>query len=222
MSQAVEQDQSSGPAGSVTLVLGGVRSGKSRFAQDLAAQIGGDDVLFVATAQASFQDQPADEEMTRRIDHHRRSRPSAWSTLEQPRDVGQAILQTSHLAIVVLVDCLTLLVSNVICDGDHSKSGLHDLEARVIAEVDALIQVAAKRPTHLIIVSGEVGCGIVPEHPLGRTFRDLLGLANQRLAASDATTYWMVAGLAINATAIASSTEQAAQQIKHLANGAAQ
>jgi adenosylcobinamide kinase/adenosylcobinamide-phosphate guanylyltransferase len=193
---------------SLTLVLGGVRSGKSRFAQDLAARLGGNDVLFVATAE------PGDGEMKRRIDHHRQSRPSVWQTLERPLGTGRAIAETRELPRVVLVDCLTLLVSNLMCDGDFTANDEDTLETRVLTEVDALINVAANHPTSLLIVSGEVGSGVVPEHAMGRAFRDLLGLANQRIAASATATYWMIAGLAINATAIASTLEQAAETIE--------
>lgn len=195
--------------GSITLVLGGVRSGKSRFAQDLATRLGGDDVLFVATAEAG------DGEMARRIDHHRKARPSAWKTLECPLGTGQAIAETKILPRVVLIDCLTLLVSNVICDGHDDAGGMDANESRVFAEVDALIDLSVNYPaTNFVVVSGEVGSGIVPEHALGRLFRDLLGLANQRLAASATATYWMVAGLAINATTIASTIEDAAEKLE--------
>lgn len=197
--------------GTITLVLGGVRSGKSRFAQELATTLGGDDVLFVATAESR------DDEMTRRIDHHRRSRSAEWQTLEHPLGPGAAIAEVSNLPSVVLVDCLTLLVSNVMCHCEPTDDGVSQdpgiLEARVLSEVDALIDVAAKQNTHLLIVSGEVGSGIVPDHAMGRMFRDLLGLANQRIAASATATYWMLAGLAINATAIASTTDQAVRLI---------
>lgn len=198
----------SATAGTVTLILGGVRSGKSRFAQELATRLGGDDVLFVATAEQR------DDEMTRRIDHHRRSRPSEWKTLESPFGTGAAIAELDHLPSVVLVDCLTLLVSNVMCHCEPQGDGVSQepdaLEARVLDEVDALIDVAAKQSTHLVIVSGEVGMGIVPDHAMGRTFRDLLGFANQRIAASATATYCMLAGLAVNVSAIASTTDQAA------------
>lgn len=195
--------------GTITLVLGGVRSGKSRFAQDLAAQLGGDDVLFVATAESR------DDEMDQRIQHHRKSRPATWQTLEQPLRTGRTIAAANPLPAVVLVDCLTLLVSNVMCrneseDIDDFKQNFADLETCVLHEVDALIEVAAKHSTHLLIVSGEVGSGVVPEHKMGRMFRDLLGFANQRIAASATVTYWMLAGLAINATDIAINVERAA------------
>lgn len=189
----------------LVLVLGGVRSGKSRFAQDLAQRLGGDDVLFVATAEAG------DEEMTRRIDHHRRSRPAAWKTLEQPLGTGQAMLAIGASPPVILVDCLTLLVSNVLL---QSEGDAEVTEQRLTAEMDALIAAARQHATTMIVVSGEVGQGLVPESPLGRLFRDLLGWANQRLAAEAAATYLMVAGLPVEVKSLATSVEQTARDLK--------
>lgn len=193
--------------GSITLVLGGVRSGKSRFAQDLAARVGGDEVLFVATAETR------DDEMLQRVQHHRRTRPASWQTLERPLGTGAAIASFPALSGVVLIDCLTLLVSNVLCSDQSQSKGVDDLLKSVEAEIDALIAVAVERPVHVIIVSGEVGLGVVPDHAMGRIFRDLLGWANQRVARIATTTYWMVAGLAIDATKLASSIDEAAGKI---------
>ncbi len=181
------------------LVLGGVRSGKSRFAQQLAAELGGDDVLFVATAAAH------DDEMQQRIAHHRQSRPANWQTLECPQQVANSIENPPP---VVLLDCLTLLVSNLLCDNpDHFEA----VQAAVDEEVDALISFPDAHDVHLIIVSGEVGAGVVPEHKMGRQFRDLLGFANQQLAKAANATYWMVAGLPVNATKLACSVAGAAE-----------
>jgi len=190
--------------GSLTLILGGVRSGKSRFAQELAAQLGGDDVLFVATAEAR------DDEMRHRIEHHQRSRPANWQTLERPLGVATAISDLKAVQGVVLMDCLTLLVSNILCNLESPLPMIDELQQRVESEVDALIAVARDWETHLIVVSGEVGLGVVPEHAMGRMFRDLLGWANQRLAQHATTTYWMVAGLPIDATSLATTVERAA------------
>ena len=152
--------------GTITLVLGGVRSGKSRFAQDLAARVGGDQVLFVATAETR------DDEMIERVEHHRQSRPESWETLERPLGTGMAITDQRVIPRVVLVDCLTLLVSNVLCaEALHSKA-LPDQLKSVESEVDALIAVASERHVHLIIVSGEVGLGVVPEHALEEAYAD--------------------------------------------------
>lgn len=203
-------DKKPGGDGSLTFILGGVRSGKSRFGQDLASELGGDEVLFVATAQAR------DDEMRRRIAQHREARPAAWTTLEQPLGTGQAIAALSARPRVVLVDCLTLLVSNVLLcqEAQPNAAGIRETaEQRMQAELDALLGVARGQATDLIIVSGEVGMGVVPESALGRNFRDLLGWSNQRIAGRASATYWMVAGLPINATALASSAQQAAEQL---------
>ncbi|MCR9115969.1 MAG: bifunctional adenosylcobinamide kinase/adenosylcobinamide-phosphate guanylyltransferase [bacterium] len=188
---------------SLTLVVGGARSGKSRFAQQLATELGGDEVLFVATAQA------LDAEMKSRISHHQSSRPSTWRTLESPLQVGDAVKQLGVSPTVVLIDCLTLLVSNIVCSGD-ATCDFDDLIHCITYEVDQLIELAQKLPRHVIIVSGEVGAGLVPTSELGRNFRDLLGWANQRLASHADATYFMVAGLPINATSLACSVGEAA------------
>ncbi|MCG8650516.1 MAG: bifunctional adenosylcobinamide kinase/adenosylcobinamide-phosphate guanylyltransferase [Pirellulales bacterium] len=203
----IADSQASRLGGSITLVLGGVRSGKSRFAQELAGRVGGDDVLFVATAQ------PGDGEMEQRIKHHRRSRRPGWKTLERPLGTGAAIEQLAELPSVVLVDCLTMLVSNVICQEGKDSAPFETWQADVIKEVDALLGVAASRAVDLLIVSGEVGSGVVPDHPLGRAFRDLLGMANQRVAAAASATYCLMAGLAVNLTDLATTVDQAAQRI---------
>lgn len=192
--------------GTITLVMGGVRSGKSRFAQSLASQLGGDEVLFVATAQ------DRDREMHRRIEVHRADRPSAWRTIEYPLGVGQAVLGERPSETVILVDCLTLLVSNVICDG--SQPDMDTAEKRVREETNALMDLAKFHKTHLVIVSGEVGCGIVPEHSLGRAFRDLLGMANQAIAAVADATYLMVAGQAMDVTTLSTSVADAAMSLQ--------
>ena len=196
--------------GTLTLILGGVRSGKSRFGQELALELGGEDVLFVATAESR------DEEMTSRIDKHRRSRPSAWQTIERPLKTGIAIAEYDNLPSVVLVDCLTLLVTNVLLENEtdlNASDGTSSIENRMLAEIDDLVRIAASRNTHLIVVSGEVGMGLVPETALGRLFRDMLGWSNQRIAARASSTYFMLAGMPIKVSALACSAQQAAQQL---------
>lgn len=190
--------------GQVALILGGVRSGKSRFAQDLARQLGGDDVLFVATAEA------CDDEMSARISMHRKSRPAAWRTLEQPRDTARAIAEIAIPPRVILLDCLTLLVSNIVlqCDVEGDSP-----EPRMRAEIADLLHIVKQRDATVIIVSGEVGMGLVPEHRMGRLFRDLLGWANQSIASVATSTYLMVAGMPINVNSIASSVQQAASEL---------
>src|SRR6266705_3102109 len=139
--------------GRLLLVLGGARSGKSAYAQRLARELGGDDVLFVATAEAW------DEDMAQRIARHQQERPAVWRTLETPRQVGQAIALHRHGTAVVLVDCLTLLVSNTLlhCDASPDPAAA---EAAVQEEVTTLAQTCQASPATCIIVSNEVGLGL--------------------------------------------------------------
>ena len=184
--------------GRLILVLGGARSGKSAYAQELAQQLGQHRVLFVATAEAG------DEEMARRIAAHRQSRPAAWRTLEAPRDVGEAMQRCLGNATVALVDCMTLLVSNVLFALGESPDP-PQAERAVQEEVRALLQVCRASAATSIIVSNEVGLGLVPGTPLGRLYRDLLGQTNQALALHAQEVYFMVAGLAVELKALAVS-----------------
>ena len=173
----------------LTLILGGARSGKSTYAEQLAAQRPGS-VLYVATAQAW------DEDMAHRIAVHQAQRPSHWRTLEVPVNVGKAIVEAPP-ADVILIDCLTLLASNVIAPLDTSDQQVADqaLNAEIDALCEAFTRPTATYTTHWIFVSNEVGLGIVPAYPLGRLYRDALGRANQRLAAIADHVFFMVAGL---------------------------
>jgi adenosylcobinamide kinase / adenosylcobinamide-phosphate guanylyltransferase len=185
--------------GRLLLVLGGARSGKSAYAQRLAQELGGDHVLFVATAEAW------DEDMTQRIARHRQERPTTWRTIETPRQVGQAIALHGHDTAVVLVDCLTLLVSNTLLHCGASPDAAA-AEAAVQEEVVALVQTCQTTAATCIVVSNEVGLGLVPDNPLGRLYRDLLGRANQALAARAEAVYFMVAGLPVDVKALARPT----------------
>lgn len=182
--------------GQLILVLGGVRSGKSRYAQELAEALGEDRVLFVATAESG------DGDMAQRIAAHQQLRPAAWRTLESPTEIGTKL--PAHLgdAAVVLVDCMTLLVSNVMLAlGDISD--IARAERIVRDEVQALLQACTASSSTFIVVSNEVGMGVVPEYRLGRLYRDLLGRANQLLAAQADEVYLMIAGLAVEIKTLA-------------------
>ncbi|NLF00532.1 MAG: bifunctional adenosylcobinamide kinase/adenosylcobinamide-phosphate guanylyltransferase, partial [Anaerolineales bacterium] len=135
--------------GQLILVLGGARSGKSSFAQQMARELGGDRVLFVATAEAG------DEEMRRRIEKHQHERPAGWRTLEAPRDVSRAILNHPGDSRVILVDCISLLVSNLLLDVQDPFSV--ELEAQVVAEIEGLASCAKHLDGYVIVVSNEVG-----------------------------------------------------------------
>jgi adenosylcobinamide kinase/adenosylcobinamide-phosphate guanylyltransferase len=175
------------------LITGGARSGKSRFAQELALQTGGS-VLFVATAEAG------DEEMKQRIEEHRKSRPSDWVTIETPTCLGQQITQNIGEAQTVIIDCITLLVNNVLQQCGH----FHDEEIEatifkkeVMAEITELADCIERTDACFIIVTNEVGLGLVPADKVSRLYRDLLGKANQVLAQHADEVYFMVAGIPV-------------------------
>ncbi len=176
----------------MTLILGGARAGKSAHAERLARESGGA-VLYVATAEAG------DEEMRARIAEHRARRPEEWTTLEAPRDVGAAIVARGGDFDVVLVDCLTLLASNVIlalAGGDSADSICpNEAQAALGDEIDALLACCRRTSAAWFVVSNEVGLGLVPPSPLGRLYRDALGAANQRVAREADEVLFMVAGL---------------------------
>jgi adenosylcobinamide kinase/adenosylcobinamide-phosphate guanylyltransferase len=167
------------------LVTGGARSGKSRFARAWAEMLPGPR-LFVATAG----EQAGDAEMAERIARHRREREQLWSgTIEEPLDVPGALHHAAALGThTALVDCVTLWLTNL--GGQHAWA-----EAPVLAAVDELAALLAAPPLDLAVVTNEVGSGVVPEHELGRRFRDLQGFANQRLAAAAHAVAFVTCGL---------------------------
>jgi adenosylcobinamide kinase/adenosylcobinamide-phosphate guanylyltransferase len=168
------------------LVTGGTRSGKSRFAVDLAKGFGRN-IVYLATCNA------ADREMRQRISHHRRQRPAHWRTIEHPADPAKAITQLNGKSEGLILDCLTMYVSQFLVAGRS----------------DAMIQQHVRRLCHaircasypVIVVTNEVGSGVVPEFPMGRRFRDLAGLANQTAAACADEVYFLVAGIPMRLTA---------------------
>ena len=181
--------------GQLILILGGARSGKSAFAQKLARDLGGERVLFVATAEAG------DDEMRERIAAHQQARPAGWRTLEALGDTGRAIVQAGASEPVVVVDCLTLLVSNAVLrlgEGPEVRAA----EAAALAEVEGLLQAYRESGATIIVVSNEVGLGVVPDNPLARSYRDALGRANQALAAQCDKVYWLIAGLPVELRAL--------------------
>jgi adenosylcobinamide kinase / adenosylcobinamide-phosphate guanylyltransferase len=162
---------------SITLVLGGVRSGKSRFAQNLAEKASS--VAFVATAK------PIDAEMEDKIRRHQRERPKHWRTVEEPVDLAHVLATHATHFDLLLVDCLTIFVANALEDGAESAT----------ERVDAFVEALQTTKTSVVLVSNEVGSGVVPEYPSGRQFRDLLGEVNQRVAAVADNVALMIAGL---------------------------
>ena len=163
----------------LTFILGGVRAGKSSYAQQLASH--GERVLFVATAEAG------DAEMEARIRAHKASRPAEWDTLEEPIDPATALAPEQHCYDTVLFDCLTLWVSNLLL-----SERPHDIPT----ETRRLLDLYRRGDASWIIVSNEVGLGVIPGTALGRTFADELGRANQLVAAEADAVYFMAAGTA--------------------------
>ncbi len=186
--------------GTLILITGGVRSGKSRFAEQLAHAIGGDRVAYVATAEAG------DDEMRDKIATHRADRPGGWRTVEDPLDVAGAIDRASFASPpprAILVDCLTMLVSNLLLAGEEATAA-----DRVERQVAALRQACGRTSAAVIVVTNEVGWGVVPPSSLGRRYRDLLGWANQDLGADSTRTYLLVAGMAVDWKALANTPAQ--------------
>jgi len=174
------------------LIIGGARSGKSQFALEMASSLD-DKVLFVATGE------PLDEEMRERIEEHKKRRPSGWRTIEVPTGVGRRIKEEIRDARVVILDCLTLLVSNVMSRcGDAEQVDPKFVEDKLALEIKELIKCIDGIDASFIIVSNEVGMGLVPENRLGRLYRDLLGKVNQELARHADKIHLMVAGIAID------------------------
>ncbi len=169
----------------LTLVLGGARSGKSRYAQSIAAAAEGP-VLFIATSRPVSSDE--DPEMAERIARHRSERPAHWRTVEAPLDVVAAIPPTGGL---VLIDCVTLWISNLL--SEHRALERGPREERIVGEIESLA--AALAAKEAIAVSNEVGEGVVPENPVAREFRDLQGRANQILARAAFRVVLLVAGI---------------------------
>jgi len=177
---------------SLIFLVGGARSGKSYYAENWARD-NGKDVLFVATAQAF------DDEMRERISAHRESRPAHWQTLEAPVNVGQAIQVKSDIYDTVVVDCMTLLASNVLLSLPEDCTQT-DADKAILGEVDALLVAYEKSSATWLIVSNEVGMGLVPPYRLGRLYRDALGRANQRIAQQADDVMLFVAGLSWSLT----------------------
>ena len=170
--------------GRLFLVTGGARSGKSRYAEELVQSFGVA-VTYVATLEAG------DEEMDRRIERHKSRRPDSWRTAEVPLGVAAAIANSEEQ--VILLDCLSGWVSNSLLA--HEEDGEEAILDTVMEAVDELLTVVRRSEKTVMIVTNEVGSGVVPAYPLGRWYRDALGLANQRVAAEADAVCLMVVGL---------------------------
>ena len=167
----------------IILITGGCRSGKSRHALELAREIQPKSKIFIATCI------PRDEEMRQRVRRHQAERDPSWETIEAPVSIAQIISQNHSRCELMLIDCLTLWTNNLLM----AQEDLDVIETRVRKLVKALERSACT----VILVSNEVGAGIVPENRLARLFRDAAGIVNQRVAACADKVIWMVAGIPV-------------------------
>ncbi|MFK3706870.1 adenosylcobinamide kinase /adenosylcobinamide-phosphate guanylyltransferase [Raoultella sp. BIGb0138] len=175
------------------LVTGGARSGKSRHAEDLIA--GSPRVLYLATSQI------VDDEMAARIQHHRDSRPAHWRTAERGRHLAQLITPDNDPQEAILLECITTLVTNILfaLGGDSDPDGWDyaAMERQIDDEIATLIAACRRCPAKVVLVTNEVGMGIVPENRLARHFRDIAGRVNQRLAAAADEVWLVVSGIGV-------------------------
>jgi adenosylcobinamide kinase/adenosylcobinamide-phosphate guanylyltransferase len=177
----------------LTFITGGVRSGKSRLAETLANS-SGRQIYYMATMQRISGDHEQDE----RIDRHRRRRPDTWLTVECPYSLAESIGQLpGDVDACVIIDCLSLFVTNLMLSQEMSENP-YACEAFVMNSSDAVLKaISSKNRLHFIVVTNEVGWGVVPESSLGRAFRDFLGMANQRFAAQAETVWLICSGLPV-------------------------
>lgn len=175
----------------LTFILGGARSGKSALAEARAREFG-DDVIYCASAQV------LDDEMRDRVARHQQRRPHTWRTVEAPSRAAEKLEKalTEKAVDCVLFDCLSILTSNLLLTLNESIGEAKAFEILCERELDSLFELIASHPeTHWLLVSNEVGMGIVPAYKLGRTYRDLLGRANQAAAARAGEVIFMIAGI---------------------------
>lgn len=179
----------------ITFVLGGARSGKSAFAEGLAKKY--KDVVYIATAEVK------DDEMQERIQLHRTRRPSHWKTIESPYRVDKIV--SDLVADLIFIDCITLYITNMLfCNDVTNPTSYSDTpmenpklkQMQILAEIKKLSQVCRKSKSDIIMVSNEVGMGIVPDNIVSRVFRDIAGNANQILTDEADEVYFMIAGIA--------------------------
>ncbi len=167
----------------LVFIVGGCRSGKSKYALQTAEKIVAKCRIYIATCV------PQDDEMKQRVAQHQKQRNSTWVTVEEPLDLTRAITENSRKADVVLIDCLTLWMSNLLMQTQD--------EAALKNKIEHLVQALSLADCPVVVVSNEVGGGIVPENPLARQFRDIAGWANQSVAACADRVVWMVAGIPV-------------------------
>lgn len=177
--------------GKLIFVTGAARSGKSFFAEQLAAKLS-EKVIYIATCV------PEDEEMQERVKRHQARRPHEWQTVEEALNPVRVIKESDRPDQVFLLDCLTLLVNNLLFKGDAALG-----EEEILGQISELARVSSEADATVIIVSNEVGWGIVPASPLTRLYRDILGRTNQIMAAYADEAYITIAGLPVELKALA-------------------
>ena len=165
----------------IVFITGSVRSGKSDFAVKLAKQWG-KDVIFLATCK------PADNEMRKRVKKHKKSRPGEWKVIEENIDISSVIKNTKKDKLVI-IDCITLWVSSLLLSGLKEK--------KIIEKINEFTDTLKKTKLPLVIVSNEVGWGIVPDNEISRIFRDIIGIAHQKISKVSQEVYLLVSGIAL-------------------------
>jgi len=167
----------------IMFIIGGCRSGKSTYALQTAEKVPAQRKIYIATCV------PQDDEMKQRVAMHQTARSKSWTTVEEPLRLPEAIVQNSRRADVIVIDCLTLWVNNLLMETDDEK--------QIEETISQLIDTLDKATGQIVIVSNEVGAGIVPENRLARQYRDIMGLANQAVAKTADKVIWMVAGIPV-------------------------
>jgi len=175
--------------GKLIFITGGARSGKSNFAEKIAVKTS-KEVAYIATSQ------PFDEEMKYRIKKHKDRRPTNWETYEEPIKIKELINNLGFKKEIILIDCLTLLTSNLLLR-EEDKIEDPQWQEDILLEIKKIAESSYKVPAQVIIVSNEVGMGLVPDNPLGRVYRDILGKANSIIADKADEVFIMVSGISL-------------------------
>lgn len=182
--------------GKIIFVTGGARSGKSSFAEALTARLG-EKVAYIATSV------PCDDEMKQRILRHKAGRPKNWSTFETFENVDKVMCELKGKVDVVLLDCITVMISNLMLKADIDYDTcdietINSVEKQIKVQIENMLDAAEKISADVVIVSNELGMGLVPEYRLGRVFRDIAGRMNQIIAQRAQDVYLLVSGIPIN------------------------